>query len=69
MLQEIKEETDINHDWQKIKQEIIDAATEFQLPRDAIKPNHLWDNECKTAIHKKNEARRMSHKENKSNPG
>jgi hypothetical protein len=40
MLQEIKEETDINHDWQNIKQEILDAATEFQLARDAMKPNH-----------------------------
>jgi hypothetical protein len=40
MLQEIKEETDIDQDWQNIKQGILDTATEFQLARGVKKPNH-----------------------------
>jgi hypothetical protein len=58
MLQEIKEETDINQDWQNIKQVILDAATEFQLARGVKKPNHWWDDECKKTIQERNEARR-----------
>jgi hypothetical protein len=40
MLQEIKEDTDIDQDWQNIKQGILDTATEFQLARGVKKPNH-----------------------------
>jgi hypothetical protein len=50
MLQEIKEETDIDQDWQNIKQGILDAATEFQLARCVKKPNHWWEDDCKKAI-------------------
>jgi hypothetical protein len=57
-LQEIKKETDINQDWQNIKQVILDAATEFQSVKCANNPNHWWDEECKKAIQEKNEARR-----------
>jgi hypothetical protein len=59
MLQEIKEEADINQEWQNIKQVILDIATEFQLARGVKKPNHWWDDECKKAIQEKNEARRI----------
>jgi t-SNARE complex subunit (syntaxin) len=57
MLVEIKEETDIDQDWQNIKQGILDAATEFQIARGIKKPNHWWDDECKKAIQEENEAR------------
>ena len=49
-LQEIEEETDINHDWQNLKQVILEAAREFELSKDAKNANHWWDNECKRAI-------------------
>jgi hypothetical protein len=58
MLQEIKEETNINQDWQNIKQVILDAATEFQSAKGVKKPNQWWDDECKKAVQEKNEARR-----------
>ena len=57
MLHEIEEETDINQDWQKLKHAILEAATEFKLSKDAKKANHCWDDECKSAIQEKNEAR------------
>jgi hypothetical protein len=57
-LQETKEETDINQDWQNIKQVILDATTEFQSVKGAKNSNHWWDDECKKAIQEKNEARR-----------
>jgi hypothetical protein len=57
MLQEIKEETDIDKDWQNIKQGILNTVTEFQLARGVKKPNHWWDDECKKAIQEKNAAR------------
>jgi hypothetical protein len=56
--QEIKEETDINQDWQNIKEVILDAATEFQSAKGVKEPNHWWDDECKKAIQEKSEARR-----------
>jgi hypothetical protein len=56
-LQETEEETDINQDWQNIKQVIIEAAKEFKLSKDIKNANHLWGNERKRAIQEKNEAR------------
>ena len=32
-LQEIDEETDINRDWQNLKQAILEAAKEFKSPK------------------------------------
>ena len=57
-IQEIKEETDINQDWQNLKQVILEAAGEFKSSEDVKNANHWWDNECKNAIQEKNEARR-----------
>ena len=57
-MQEIEEETDINQDWQNLKQVILEAATEFKLSKDVKNANHWWDDECKSAIQEKNEARR-----------
>ena len=57
MLQEIEEETDINQDWQNLKQVILEAAREFELCKDAKDANHWGDDECKRAIQEKNEAR------------
>jgi hypothetical protein len=45
MLQEIKEETDINQDWQNIEQVILDTMTEFQIARGVMKPIHWWEDE------------------------
>jgi len=56
-LQEDKEETDINRDWQNLKQVILEAAKEFKSTKD-MKNNHWWDDECKRVIQEKNEARR-----------
>jgi hypothetical protein len=57
-LQEIGEETDINQDWQNLKQMIVEAASEFKLSKDPKNTNHWWDGECKRAIQEKNEARK-----------
>jgi hypothetical protein len=51
-LQEIGEETDINQNWQNLKQIILEAAS-----KDSKNTNHWWDDECKKAIQEKNEAR------------
>jgi hypothetical protein len=56
-LQEIKEKTDINHDWQNLKQVILEAASEFISPKGVMKANHWWDDECKRTIQEKNIAR------------
>jgi hypothetical protein len=56
-LQEIEEETDINQDWQILKQVILEAAKEFKSSKDAKNANHWWDDECKREIQEKNEAR------------
>jgi hypothetical protein len=42
--------SDINQDWQNLKQVILEAAGEFKLPKDAKIANHWWDDECKRAI-------------------
>jgi hypothetical protein len=57
-LQETEEETDINQDWQNLKQKILEAAGEFKLRKDSNITNHWWDDECKRAIQEKNEARK-----------
>ena len=57
MLHEIAEETDINQDQQNLKHATLQAATEFNLSKDAKNSNHCWDDECKRAIQEKNEAR------------
>jgi len=31
---------DINHDWQNLKQVILEAAREFELSKDAKNANH-----------------------------
>ena len=56
-MQEIEEETDINQDWQNLKQVMLEAATEFKLSKDAKNANCWWDDECMRAIQEKNEAR------------
>jgi hypothetical protein len=57
-LQEIREETDSNQDWQNLKQMILEAASEFKLSKDTKNTNHWWDDGCKRAIEEKNEARK-----------
>jgi hypothetical protein len=57
-LQEIGEETDINQDWQNLKQMILEAASEFKLSKDSKNATHWWDDECKRVIQEKNEARK-----------
>ena len=52
------QETAINQEWQNLKQMILEAASEFKLPKDAKNTNHWWDDECKRAVQEKNEARR-----------
>ncbi len=54
----MKEETDINQDWQNLKQVILEAAREFKSSEEVKNANHWWDNECKNVIQEKNEARR-----------
>jgi hypothetical protein len=56
-LQEIVEDTDINQDWQSLKQVIIEATTEFRLSKDVKNANHWWDDECKRAVEENNEGR------------
>ena len=56
-LQEIEEETDINQDWQNLKQVTSEAAREFKLSKDAKNANRRWDDEWKSAIQEENEAR------------
>ena len=41
-LQGIKEETDINQEWQNLKQPILEAATEFKANKDERNANHWW---------------------------
>ena len=48
------ENTDINQDWQNLKQVILEAAEEFKSPKDVKNANHWWDDECKRAIQEKN---------------
>jgi hypothetical protein len=57
MLQEIKEETDINPDWQNLERVILAAATQFKSAKGLRNTNNWWDDECKRAILEKNEAR------------
>ena len=57
-MQETEEETDINQDWQNLKQVILEATMEFKLSKDVKNANHWWDDECKKAIQENNEARR-----------
>jgi hypothetical protein len=57
-LQEIGEETDVNQDWQNLKQMILKAGSEFELSKDAKNTNRWWDDECKGAMQEKNEERR-----------
>jgi signal recognition particle subunit SEC65 len=57
-LQEIGEETDLNQEWQNLKQITLEAASEFKISKDAKNTNHWWDDECKRAIQEKNEARK-----------
>ena len=57
-LQEIDEETDINRDWQNLKQINLEAAKEFKLAKDGKNANHWWDDDCKRAIKEKNEIRK-----------
>ena len=40
VMQEIKEETDINQDWQNLKQAILEAVTEFKSNKGARNANH-----------------------------
>jgi hypothetical protein len=40
LLQEIKEETDINQNWQNLKQVILEAATEFKSAKGVRNANH-----------------------------
>ena len=56
-LQETEEETDINQDWQNLKQVTLEAAKEFKSSKDAKNANHWWDDKCKSAIQEKKEAR------------
>jgi hypothetical protein len=44
-LQEIKEETDINQEWQNLKQVILEAASEFKSAKGIRNANHWWDDE------------------------
>jgi hypothetical protein len=37
---------------------ILEAAREFKTFKDAKNANHWWDDECKSVIQEKNEARR-----------
>jgi len=39
-----EEETDINQEWQNLKQVILQAATEFKLSKDVKNANHWWHN-------------------------
>jgi hypothetical protein len=57
-LQEMGEETDINQDWQNLKQMILEAASEFKLSKDSKNTNNWWDDECKGIIQEKNDARK-----------
>jgi len=54
----MEEKTDINQDWQNLKQVILETAMEFKLSKDVKNANHWWEDECKRAIQEKNEARR-----------
>jgi hypothetical protein len=49
-LREIKEETDINQDWQNIKKVILEAASEFKSAKGVRNANHWRDDERKRAI-------------------
>jgi len=53
----MEEETDINQDWQNLKQVILEAAMECKLSKDVKNGNNWWDDECKGAIQEKNKAR------------
>jgi len=66
-LQETEEETDINQDWQNLKQVILEAATEFKLSKVVKNANHGWDDECKRAIEAKNEARKCLIRKTRTN--
>jgi hypothetical protein len=56
MLQEIKEETDINQDWQNRKEVILEAERQFKSANDVRNTNRWWDDDCKRAIQEKNKA-------------
>jgi CRISPR/Cas system CMR-associated protein Cmr1 (group 7 of RAMP superfamily) len=55
-LQEIKQETDINQDWQNLKQVILETASEFTSAKGVRNANHWWEDDCKRAIQEKNKA-------------
>jgi hypothetical protein len=57
-LQSKLQETDINQDWQNLKQVILETVTEFKLSKDVKNANHWWDEECKRAIKEKNKVKR-----------
>jgi len=70
MFHEIEEETDVNRDWQKLRQVMLQAATEFKLSKDAKNGNTWWDEECNRAVQEKNEGRgKMSNKKNMNRLG
>ena len=57
-LQEIEDETNIKQDWQNVKQVILEAARVFKASKEAKNFNQWWDDDCKSAIKERNEARR-----------
>ena len=50
--------THINQEWENIKSVIIESAEETTKIREKNIRNEWWDEECKAAISRKNNARR-----------
>ena len=56
-LENIPDTSNINKEWEKIKEAITDVANEVIQTQSRTPRNEWWDEECRQHIKKKNEAR------------
>jgi len=53
-----RQQVDINQEWENMKSVILESAKETIKIREKNIRNEWWDEECKAAISRKNNARR-----------
>jgi hypothetical protein len=63
LLQKL-EQADVNHEWESIKNVILESAEETIKTREKYRRNEWWDEECRAAISRKNHQKEMFIKKN-----
>jgi hypothetical protein len=56
-LKAIQDINNVEEDWERIEEEITEAANEVIQTQNRTPRNELWDEECRQCIKRKNEAR------------